>query len=207
MCTWPLGGQNPNFNKHWQYMYFNECMTGFEWQAAAHMIWEGGDQPDLLEAGLAVARAIHDRYDARLRNPYNEIECSDHYARAMASYGVFQAVCGFECHGPSGHMGFAPRVSPDDFRCPFTGAGGWGTFSQQRSDDKQTARLDLKWGSLRLETITLEPRSDFKPQHVTITLDGRDASGAVTIQGDRILITLVEAVQLQAGNSLTVDLH
>ena len=37
-------------------MYFNECMTGFEWQAAAHMIWEGHDQPDLLEAGLAVAK-------------------------------------------------------------------------------------------------------------------------------------------------------
>ena len=88
MCSWPQGGKNPGFAKHWQYGYFNECMTGFEWQAAAHMIWEGHDQPDLLEAGLAVSRAIHDRYNAALRNPYNEIECSDHYSRAMASYGV-----------------------------------------------------------------------------------------------------------------------
>jgi len=85
MCTWPKGGLREDFKKHWQYMYFNECMTGFEWQVASHMIWEG-----MIIEGLTVARAIHDRYDAALRNPYNEIECSDHYARAMArGWGSF----------------------------------------------------------------------------------------------------------------------
>ena len=33
---------------------------------------------DLLE-GLAITRAIHDRYHPSRRNPFNEIECSDHY--------------------------------------------------------------------------------------------------------------------------------
>jgi len=127
MCSWPRGGKNPNFAKHWQYGYFNECMSGFEWQAAAQMIWEGHDQPDLLKKGLVVSRAIHDRYDGRRRNPYNEIECSDHYARSMASYGVFQAVCGFEYHGPKGHIGFAPRLRPEDFKAAFTAADGWGS--------------------------------------------------------------------------------
>ncbi len=61
MCSWPKGGKNPAFSKHWQYGYFNECMTGFEYQAAAHMIWEGLDQPDILQNGLAIVRAIHDR--------------------------------------------------------------------------------------------------------------------------------------------------
>ncbi|MHC4285311.1 MAG: GH116 family glycosyl-hydrolase, partial [Planctomycetota bacterium] len=36
MCTWPKGGLREDFKKHWQYMYFNECMTGFEWQVASH---------------------------------------------------------------------------------------------------------------------------------------------------------------------------
>jgi non-lysosomal glucosylceramidase len=36
-----------------------------------------------------VARAIHDRYAPARRNPYNEIECSDHYARAASGYSVF----------------------------------------------------------------------------------------------------------------------
>ncbi len=97
----------------WSAMYFNECMNGFEYQVAGHMIWEG-----MVQEGLAVTRAIHDRYHASRRNPWNEVECGDHYARSMASYGVFLAACGFEYHGPKGHLGFAPRLAPDDFRAP-----------------------------------------------------------------------------------------
>ena len=109
MCTFPrsnwnyeqAAGQGPN----WAAGYFNECMNGFEYQVAGHMIWEG-----MLQEGLAVTRAVHDRYHARHRNPWNEVECGDHYARSMASYGVFLAACGFEYHGPQGHIGFAPRL-------------------------------------------------------------------------------------------------
>ena len=70
-------------------------MNGFEYQVAGHMIWEG-----MVQEGLAIERAIHDRYHASRRNPWNEVECGDHYVRAMASYGVFLAACGYEYHGP-----------------------------------------------------------------------------------------------------------
>ena len=206
MCTWPKGGQNPNFHKHWQYMYFNECMTGFEWQAAAQMIFEGHDQPDLLESGLAIARAIHDRYHARLRNPYNEIECSDHYARAMASYGAFQNVCGFESHGPDGHLGFDPRLTPDEFRCPFTAAGGWGTFDQKRTADEHTAELNLKWGTLKLRTLALKPRDGFQPQKATATIGDRTVPAKLTMDDGRVVVRLAEDVQLAAGETLVVRL-
>ena len=39
---------------------------------------------------------------------------------AMASYGVFLALCGFEYHGPEGHLGFVPKLGADDFRAAFT---------------------------------------------------------------------------------------
>ena len=70
------------------------------------MIWEG-----MVTEGLAVTRAVHDRYHPSRRNPWNEVECGDHYARSMASYGVFLAACGFEYHGPKGHLGLRPAGS------------------------------------------------------------------------------------------------
>ena len=171
MCTWPRGGLRSDFKKHWQYMYFNECMSGFEWQAAAHMIFEGaavsrsdnapallrdaGSAQSLTLRGLAVARSIHDRYAPHLRNPYNEVECSDHYARAAASYSIFLAACGFELDGPEGKIGFSPRIEPENFKAPFTAPEGWGTFEQRKQGGKWTAALHVVHGHLRLRSLRL----------------------------------------------------
>lgn len=171
MCTWPKGGLRDDFKKHWQYAYFNECMTGFEWQAAAHMLQEGSaieaadfekipsildnpaDPRSLTVRGLAVGRAIHDRYSPALRNPYNEIECSDHYGRANASYSLFLAACGFSYNGPAGVIGFDPKIAPGDFKAPFTAAKGWGTFQQKNDAGKWSASLKIRYGSLSLREI------------------------------------------------------
>ena len=84
---------------------------------------------------------MHERYGADKRNPYNEIECSDHYARSMASYGVFLAACGFEYHGPKGHLGFAPRVSPDNFKAAVHRGRGLGQLRPE-SGRWPTIRFD-----------------------------------------------------------------
>jgi non-lysosomal glucosylceramidase len=204
MATWPRGGENPRFKGHWQYQYFNECMSGFEWQAAAHMVYEGHDQPDLLEHGLAVARAIHDRYDARLRNPYNEVECSDHYSRAMASYGVFLAVCGYEHHGPKGHLGFAPRLSPDDFRCAFTAADCWGTFTQSRTDAGMTADVRVRHGQLKLETLALVPRDTIRMKSARVELAGAPVAATLKREGSRVVVATAGNVTVKAGQVLRV---
>lgn len=174
MCTWPKGGLRDDFKKHWQYAYFNECMSGFEWQAAAHMVQEGAPIPatdyqkisnllddsmdprSLTAKGLAVGRAIHDRYAPSKRNPYNEIECSDHYARANASYSLFLAACGFSYNGPAGWIGFDPKIGPENFKAPFTSAEGWGTFEQKLApDNRWSARIKVAHGSLTLREIRL----------------------------------------------------
>jgi uncharacterized protein (DUF608 family) len=206
MCSWPKGDKNPAFKKHWQYGYFNECMTGFEYQAAAHMVWEGIDQPDVLHNGLAVARAIHDRYDARMRNPYNEIECSDHYARAMASYGVFQAACGFNCHGPAGHVEFAPRLTPERFKAPFVTAQGWGTYDQQRSAQSLTARVSVRYGTLHLKTVTVDIGTGRTVDAVTVTVPGRNVSAGVTVDGRRATVTLEHPVTIGAEETIALAL-
>ncbi len=146
MCAWPYGGaedaipdykwfglvkSEPKYRpkenpKVWTGPggYFNECMNGFEYQVAWHMIAEGEPDDSLIEKGLAITKAVHERYGSEKRNPYNEIECSDHYARSMASYGVFLSVCGFMYPGPKGEIGFAPKVNPHNFKAPFTTAEG-----------------------------------------------------------------------------------
>jgi hypothetical protein len=174
MCTWPKGGLRDDFKKHWQYAYFNECMSGFEWQAAAHMVQEGAairaadyqkisgllddasDPRALTARGLAVGRAIHDRYAPSKRNPYNEIECSDHYARANASYSLFLAACGFSYDGPAGVIGFDPKIGPEDFKAPFTTAEGWGTFEQKLAPGEAgSAVLRVARGRLAITELRL----------------------------------------------------
>jgi hypothetical protein len=199
MCTWPRGGQNPNFKNHWQYMYFNECMSGFEWQVAAHMIDEG-----MLTEGLAIARAIHDRYNAALRNPYNEIECSDHYARAMASYGAFISACGYEYHGPKGYLAFTPRLNPDNFKAPFTTAQGWGSFSQKRQGNSQQETIEVKWGRLRLRNLVFELASDKLMGNITVTLDGKKIEAAARTEKNRLVIELERDVVIRAGQAMEV---
>ena len=202
MCTWPKGGQNKNFKKHWQYMYFNECMTGFEWQVASHMIWEGRPGDNLVTKGMAITRAIHDRYSALKRNPYNEIECSDHYSRSMASYGIFLAACGYEYHGPSGYLAFAPRISPEDFKAPFTSAQGWGSFSQMIKDDKQFEIIEIKWGTVTLKKMAFELPSDRAIRSVKVT--GAAVKFAFKQERKRLSITLDEHFVLSSGQTLQV---
>ena len=125
MTTFPNGGSERATGAGrdaWAAMYFNECMTGFEYQAASCMIAE-----DLVEEGLSVVRAIHDRYHPRKRNPYNEIECSDHYGRAMASFGAYLSLTGWQSVGAGVEPRF-DRSKVKDLKCAFISAKGWGTY-------------------------------------------------------------------------------
>ncbi|MDF7801314.1 GH116 family glycosyl hydrolase [Pontiellaceae bacterium B1224] len=204
MCSWPNGGVKDDFMNHWQYDYFNECMTGFEYQAAAHMVAEG--TPELVTQGLAVTRAIHDRYAPAKRNPYNEIECSDHYARAMASYAVFLAACGFEYDGPAGLIGFDPIIHPENFRAPFTAAEGWGTFSQTLSEKEMRAELAVKWGSVKLQTIRLNPLGlNFKT--VNVTVGGKKLNAKLVSHENGISVEFAQPVSITSDQTLTVALR
>lgn len=183
----------------WQSMYFNECMSGFEHQAASHMIAEG-----MLLEGLAVTRAIHDRYHATKRNPYNEIECSDHYSRAMASYGSFITMCGFEYHGPSGVLGFAPRLTPENFRAPFVTAEGWGTYTQRTTDKAFHAGVAVKHGALRLSVLKFPAEAVADFGKTIVKRNDKSVSASLSERDGRRHVTFATPVRLAAGDRLEV---
>lgn len=172
----------------WQLGYFNECMSGFEHQVAAHMMAEG-----MTDEALTLTRAIHDRYHAAKRNPFNEIECSDHYARAMASYGTFITASGFRYHGPNGFIAFAPAMNKDNFKAPFVTAEGWGTYTQKGGSHT----LQLKYGRLQLQTLCF--------QHTgvkEVLLGDKKTPATFNEENGYVTIQLAAPLQLEAGQQL-----
>ncbi len=205
MCTFPRSdwdySQAKGKGADWAAGYFNECMNGFEYQVAGHMIWEG-----MVQEGLAITRAVHDRYHATRRNPWNEVECGDHYARSMASYGVFLAACGYEVHGPKGHLGFAPRLRPEDFIAAFTSPEGWGRFSQKAGGSRQIARIEVRWGRLRLKTLALGLVGGVTATGAQVRLAGKAIEASLKTEGRRATVILSSDVILNTKDVLEVTL-
>jgi len=206
------GGMVMNTNPHnetkpfgedvsWQLGYFHECMSGFEHQVAAHFMAEG-----MLDESLVLTRAVHDRHHAAKRNPFNEIECSDHYARAMASYGTFITACGFEHHGPKGYIGFAPKWNKENFKAPFTTAAGWGTYSQRKTDLKQVHHFELKYGELALQKIALEKLDGKKTSSVLAILGGRQIPLKFMQENNALEIILKDRIIVGRNQTLIITI-
>jgi uncharacterized protein (DUF608 family) len=196
-CTWPK-------SKHLgpdSVLYRDEVWTGIEYQVAGNMVWDG-----LLTEALAICRAAHERYHPSKHNPWNEIECGDHYARGMASYGVFLALCGFEYDGPRSNLGFAPWITPEDFQAAFTTAEGWGTYCQKSDAQKLNAEISVRWGQLKLKTLALEMAAGAKPKTVKVTLAEKEVPAEIREQDGRVRITLREAIVAHAGQSIQVEI-
>lgn len=200
MCTFPKGDRNEVLGPKptWASMYFNECWTGSEFEAAGHMVAEG-----LVEEGMRVARAVHDRHHPAKRNPWNEIECSDHYARCMSVYGMFVTLSGFEYHGPKGHIAFAPRLNPENFRSAFTAAEGWGTYRQRFTRSGLEAGIKVCHGSLRLNTIALQGEGN----QAEVTIGTRKVEAKTKREGKKVVVTLARPTQIKEGEELTIRLR
>jgi uncharacterized protein (DUF608 family) len=196
-CTWPTSRHlGPRSTR-----YRDEIWTGIEYQVAGHMAWEG-----MTTEALAVCRAVHERYHPARHNPWNEIECGDHYARALASWGVLTGLAGFECDGPAAHIGFAPRITPEDFRCAFTAAEGWGTFRQTRDAGSQTCELDVRWGRVRARTVTLDVAAGATVRQARVTLDAAELQSPWNQDGVRVTLSLPPGTAIEAGSSLRIVL-
>ena len=140
LCSWPGGGR-PRL----PFVYSDEVWSGVEYQVAAHLVYEG-----LVDEALTMVAAVRARHDGFRRNPWDEVEFGHHYARSMASWAVYVALCGFQCDLPAGRIDFDPRIRADDFRAFWCSGIGWGTYRQQvhPTTGERTWSIEVIEGSL-----------------------------------------------------------
>ena len=179
--------------------YRDEVWTGIEYQVATAMIYEG-----MLDEGLSIVKAVHDRYNGTRHNPWNEIECGDHYARAMASWGVMVALEDYVYDGPAGKLGFHPRAQANDFRGFFTASQAWGLIGQQRQGNRQVNTVDLRYGKLTLSTLEVSVKGS--AANATLSLDGRKISVRQRVDAGKLTVQFDE-VQLGQGQQLKLEME
>ncbi len=101
------------------------------------------------------------RHDGFARSPWNEIECGNHYARSLASWGLLLAFSGVQYDGPNRTLGFDPATS--EYSGFFSTGTGWGHVTI----DGTSVELELLWGELALDRVLLRGR-ELTPAEVTL---------------------------------------
>lgn len=201
LCSWPKGGRPPL-----PFVYSDEVWTGIEYHVASHLLFEG-----MMEQGLSIVKAVRDRYDGRRRNPWDEVECGHHYARAMSSWGLLLALTGYSFSGPERKIGFAPLVYPEDFRAFWSAGTGWGSYFQRVSEEKRlNAGLQVASGKLFLKEFSIEAPPSLqgkKAVRARGTLGGRPWKLAFTQEKNKIVLKGTKLLEIRKGETLHFELE
>jgi hypothetical protein len=177
LCTWPRGNR-PAI----PFPYSDEVWTGIEYQVAAHLIYEG-----CVPEGLAIVKAARARHDGIRRNPWNDFECGWHYARALSSWALIQALSGVRYSAVEQSLTFDPKLgasrsvvtmtdggrdgarpskSNTTFTSVFTAGSAWGLLRVE----KNKATLEVRHGKLTLKKFgaTANPQTFSAPKQIAV---------------------------------------
>jgi non-lysosomal glucosylceramidase len=125
--------------------YAFEAWTGLEYTAATGMIYQG-----MTADALQTITNVRNRFDGIKRNPFNEEECGNHYARAMASWSAIIALSKFNYSAVTGK--FTITSTPGNY---FWSDGyAWG--NAEVSDHKLV--ITVHSGTLKLSWVELKNR-------------------------------------------------
>ncbi len=147
ICSWP-DGDRPEVPVR----YADEVWTGIEYAVAALCLFEG-----LEPEASAILRGVRGRYDGTRRNPYNEIECGDHYSRAMAGWSLLQAWTGASGDVTGGTIRLGRRAG----RAPLLAGTAWGqTTVGDRDASVRIIEGTFALTSLACDRMGLDERAD-----------------------------------------------
>ena len=184
ICTWPHGGRPAV-----PIRYADEVWTGVEYQVAAHCLFE-----DLWADGFELLTAVRSRYDGRRRNPYNEIECGDHYSRAMSGWSVLEAVTQASHDALAEHLRLGQRVD----RYPLLAGTGWGEIHASQAG----IELHCRRGEIAIRSLSI-----VDPAGAVAALALRDAPISTARVDASGRAQLSERLVVRAGDTLRIDLR
>ncbi|KJD37315.1 hypothetical protein PW52_02270 [Tamlana sedimentorum] len=157
MASYP--GERPLY----PFPYFTEAMTGFEYTAAIGMLYEGQ-----TENGLTNIKNIRDRYDGLKRNPFNEAECGNNYARAMASWGAVIALSGFHYSAVEKSIQFTSE-SGNYF---WSNGNQYGTLEIKNKGNEKLVKFNVLKGEVSLKSIKLKGFGSTSFKHEKVLKEG-----------------------------------
>jgi uncharacterized protein (DUF608 family) len=129
--------------------YWSEVWTGLEYVYALGLVQAG--ERELAED---VVKAARERFSGGRRNPFDEMECGHHYARAMSSWGLVVALTGFDYDGRRGVMSFAE--APQTARWFWSSGASWGMLAQTvEASGARRVQLEVVHGSVRVERVRI----------------------------------------------------
>lgn len=127
-CTYPHGDRPCR-----PFPYYNEVWTGLEYTAAVALAAQG--ERDLARR---IVGEVRQRHTGRARNPFNEVECGNHYVRSMASFGLAHAWPKTVVDAVAGTI----ELDPVPGRWPVLAGSTVGTVEVTRGPDGWTAIYD-----------------------------------------------------------------
>jgi hypothetical protein len=145
--------------------YFSEVMTGFEYIAAAGMLYEG-----LPDTAIGVINDIRNRYDGIKRNPFNETECGYHYARAMAAWSSVIAYPGFNYSAVTRTLSLDPKNGV----WFWSNGYAFGTIEMNERETFTIVKIKVIEGNLSVKNLVLNTYGRFDDPNVSVINSGSE---------------------------------
>lgn len=158
-----------------------------------------------------MVRGVRNRYDGERRNPWNEVECGNHYARAMASWSLLLAFSGFRYSAPERTMAFQPARREARFVSFWSADPGWGVYEQSLERGECASTIKLLYGTgLTLERLVL-PSPDGAAAEgelaVQVDVEGARLEASARLEDGKSAVTLASPATIRAGEAMAIRIR
>ena len=123
----------------------------------------------------------------------------------MSSWSLLIASQGQILEGPQGLLGFKPKWQPEDHRSFWTGAEGWGSFTQKRGAATQKGKIEVAWGRLRVRKLVFALPEGKGAASVSVKIGGQTIEHSMSAK-DRLTVTLSKDCVVEAGGKIDVEI-